>query len=211
MVRERVSNRTFRDAYILNGPLPEGPLDFTRLFERQAPLELDLGCGRGRFLLARAAAHPEVNFIGIDRVRLRLRKLDRRADEARLSNIRMLCGDAADLIRAHIPAGTVSACYVFFPDPWPKRRHHPRRLISAEFVGLLAAVLTPGGCIHVATDHGDYFQAIRRVWDIDPRFTPAEPYVPAEAEETDFGVLFQSEGRVIGRCSYRRRDVSSAG
>jgi tRNA (guanine-N7-)-methyltransferase len=211
MVRERASNRTFHDAYIMPAPLPEGLLDPEAIFGRSAPLELDIGCGRGRFLLARAAAHPELNFIGIDRVLLRLRKLDRRAGDARLTNIRMFCGDASDIVGAHLAAATVTTCYVFFPDPWPKRRHHSRRLVSADFIDRLNHVLSPGGRIHVATDHMDYYDAIRKVWDADARFDPVDPHVPADDEETDFGMLFRAEGRVIGRCSYQRREVSSAG
>lgn len=210
MVRERVSNRVFLDAHIVPIPPPDTVLDLETLFERRAPLELDLGCGRGRFLIARAAAHPEVNFIGIDRVLLRLRKLDRRAGDAGLPNIRMLCGDVANIVQAHIPAAAVTACYVYFPDPWPKRRHHSRRLLSTVFINQLERVLSPGGRVHVATDHMDYFEAIRRVWDADERFESVEPYVPDDAEETDFGRMFRAEGRVIGRCSYRRRGVSPA-
>lgn len=209
MVRERATRRALHDVRILTPPSSDSMLNLEAVFGRRAPLEVDIGCGRGRFLLARAAAHPEFDFLGIDRVILRLRKLDMRAGDAGLTNIRLIQGDALQIARAQLPAATVSACYVFFPDPWPKRRHHSRRLVSAAFIDLVDHVLSPTGCIHIATDHGDYFQAIQRAWDADTRFASVEPYVPTETEETDFGMLFRAEGRVIGRCSYQRRKLSS--
>jgi len=210
MARERVSNRQFHDAFILPPLPPDGQLDPAVVFGRQAPLELDLGCGRGRFLLARAAANPGLNFLGVDRLLIRLRKLDRRAVEAGLTNIRLLRADAEDVIGARIPTGAVSTCYVYFPDPWPKRRHHIRRLVSPVFVDALDRILAPAGIIHLATDHADYFAAMQKVWDADPRFCRVPAYEPTEAEETDFGVIFRAQGLKVGRCSYARRGLRPA-
>lgn len=204
MVRERASNREFRDAFILPTPAAGASLDPVNLFGRSAPLEVDLGCGRGRFLVARAAAHPDRNFLGIDRVLLRLRKLDRRAYDAGLTNVRLLRGDAPQLLRDHLPPQSIDTCYVFFPDPWPKRRHHGRRLVAPAFIELVSRLLAPGGVIHMATDHQDYYRAMRRAWDVDPRFEPVTPYVPPDNEETDFGLIFRTQGLAVGRCSYRR-------
>ncbi len=204
MARERVSNRAFHDAFVLPAFAPDTVLDPRKAFGRQAPLELDLGCGRGRFLVARASAHPEINFLGIDRLLLRLRKLDRRAYEAGLTNIRLVQGDANAWIRTHLPPQSVHTCYTFFPDPWPKRRHHGRRLVSRDFVEWVDRILEPGGTIHMATDHADYFQAMQRVWDADPRFERTECYLPTEDEETDFGLIFRAQGLPVGRCSFRR-------
>lgn len=205
MARERVSNRQFHDAFILPPLPPDRPLDPVAAFGRQAPLELDLGCGRGRFLLARAAANPGMDFLGVDRLLIRLRKLDRRAVAAGLSNIRLLRGDAEEVIGIRIPTGAVSTCYVYFPDPWPKRRHHGRRLVSPAFVDALDRILSPSGVIHLATDHADYFAAMQKVWDADLRFQRVPPFEPAEHEETDFGVIFRAQGLTVGRCSYARR------
>lgn len=210
MARERASNRCFHDAYILPPCAPDVSLDPQAVFGRAAPLELDLGCGRGRFLTARAAAHPGINFLGVDRLLLRLRKLDRRAVEAGLRNIRLLRADAWASIRTHLPAGCLRTCYVFFPDPWPKRRHHGRRLVSHAFADAMDRLLEPGGVVHMATDHPDYFAAMQRVWDQDARFERVDAFVPTEEEETDFGLIFRAQGLPVGRCSYRRRNVMPA-
>lgn len=210
MARERVSNRHFHDAHILPPLPPDARLDPAAVFGRQAPMELDLGCGRGRFLLARAAANPALNFLGVDRLLIRLRKLDRRAVAAGLSNIRLLRGDAEEAIGTRIPAGAVSTCYVYFPDPWPKRRHHGRRLVSAAFIDALDRILAPAGVIHMATDHAEYFAAMQKVWDADPRFRRIPPYEPTEHEETDFGLIFRAQGLTVGRCSYSRREFTPA-
>ena len=210
MARERVSNRQFHDAYILPPLSPGDRLDPETTFGRRAPLELDLGCGRGRFLLARATANPGVNFLGVDRLLIRLRKLDRRALEAGLANIRLLRSEAIEAIATGIPSGAVSTCYVFFPDPWPKRRHHGRRLVSPAFIDAVDRILAPAGVIHLATDHADYFAAMQGVWDRDPRFCRVAPFQPTEAEETDFGLIFKAQGLTVGRCSYARRGFTPA-
>ena len=205
MARERVSNRVSRDAYILP-ELAEGVLfSAAESFQREAPLEVDLGCGRGRFLVARAAAHPERNFLGVDRLMLRLRKLDRRAFDAGLTNIRLIRGDTETVLRDQLSPQSIAVCYVFFPDPWPKRRHHGRRLVSPAFVDHMDRLLAPDGLIHMATDHADYYKAMQAVWDRDPRFERTEVFVPCDAEETDFGMIFRAQGLAVGRCSYRRR------
>lgn len=205
MVRERASNRDFPDAHITRLEAIERPESLPQLFPKPAPLEVDIGCGRGRFLLARASREPGFNFLGIDRVLLRLRKLDKRAEAAGVKNIRLVLGDAAQLIREKLPRSSVQTFFAFFPDPWPKRKHHGRRLISKLFVSDLWSALTPMGCIHIATDHADYFAAIRTVFDGDTKFDPIPPFVPSEEEETDFGMIFRTKGQTLFRCSYRKR------
>ncbi len=210
MARERVSNRQFPDAYILPPLSPEARLDPATAFGRQAPLEVDIGCGRGRFLLARATTNPGVNFLGVDQLLIRLRKLDRRAVEAGLANIRLLRSEAIETITTRIPAGAVDTCYVFFPDPWPKRRHHGRRLVSPAFLDGLDCILAPAGVVHLATDHADYFAAIQGILDRDSRFVRIAPFQPTEAEETDFGLIFRAQGLAVGRCSYAHRKLTPA-
>lgn len=177
-------------------------LDLTSQYPGAQPLEVDLGCGNGRFLLARAAAHPEHNFLGIDRLLGRLRKIDRRAARLELTNLRLLRIENAYATQYLLPAAAVSVFYVFFPDPWPKRRHHRRRLFSPEFLARVHAALAPEGIIHVATDHGDYAQQIRRCFAATPGFQPIAPYIPSEAERTDFECHFVKQGLPIHRCSF---------
>lgn len=205
MARERVSNKRFFDAHIVLSEALDAPLSPAGLFGRTAPLEVDLGCGRGRFLLARARSNPDKNFLGVDRLLLRLRKLDRRAVAEGLTNIRLVQGDAAHVTASLLPVHSVRTFYVFFPDPWPKRRHHRRRLISPPFVERLWQILEPDGLLHIATDHSDYMDAIRALLDADNRFESADPFVPTDEEETDFGLIFRKQGLSPFRRSYRKR------
>ncbi len=179
-------------------------------YPQNAPLEVDVGCGKGRFLLARAAAHPERNFLGIERQLARIRKVDRRALRQGLTNVRLLHVEAAYALEWLLPDASVEVCYVFCPDPWPKRRHHGRRLFGPAFLDTLWTRLTPGGCLHVRTDHADYFTAIAKTFAADPRFEPAPPFEPAEAEITDFELIFRQQGLTMHRGSFRRRADAGA-
>ena len=205
MSRERASRRAFPDADIISLASPRCPASATDLFVTAGPLEVDVGCGRGRFLLARAQSCPRVNFVGIDRMRLRLRKFAFKIAAAGLRNIRLIHGDAVEACARLLATGSIRAFYVFFPDPWPKRRHHRRRLISPAAIDLLYGKLEPRGCLHLATDHAEYFQVIDRMLAADARFERIEPFVPADDEQTDFETIFNKQQQPIYRCSVRRK------
>ncbi|MEI8121883.1 MAG: tRNA (guanine(46)-N(7))-methyltransferase TrmB [bacterium] len=209
MVRERVKNRVFTDVFLLRHPLDNSPLPLSALYPHPNPLEVDIGCGRGRFLLARALGNPGVNFLGIDHSLLRLQKIDRKAVAAGVRNILLVNDDAVRAIPC-LPAGSVSTVYVFFPDPWPKRRHHSRRLVCPGFIDLVFQALRPGGEIHLCTDHADYFLTITRCWAGDRRFRPIEPFVPSDEEETDFGLIFKTQNRPAHRCSFRKEPIQGS-
>ena len=181
------------------------PLDLPAVFGR-APqrLEVDLGCGKGRFLLARAAAQPQTSFLGLDRQTRRLAKVERKAQRAQLTNIRLLYAEAAYAVAHLLPFGSVAAYYLFFPDPWPKRRHHRRRLFDAAFLDALNATLMPDGRIHLATDHQDYVESIRRLLAGDARFVEREAFITSDAERTDFELIFLQQNKPIGRCSFAK-------
>lgn len=181
-----------------------GPFGVEALFPRTAPFEVDVGCGKGRFLLARSAAHPEVNFLGIDRMLRRIRKVDKKAVRAGLGNIRLLRMDACYAVSFLIPPNCVSAYYIFFPDPWPKLKHHHNRLFDRRFMDALVRTLVPGGAIHFATDHLPYFDEVRDLIAADDRFEPIETFVPRDEEKTDFELMFIAH-KPIGRCSFRKR------
>jgi len=182
-----------------------GPLDLNSVFgHKPGTLEVDLGCGKGRFLLARAERHPDIAFLGIDRLLLRLLKVERKALCRRCFNIRLLYVDACYAVSYLLPARSVAAYYIFFPDPWPKRRHHRRRLFNESFLNALDKTLIPAGCIHVATDHANYFEHIRRVFSDDVRFQPIVPLELRADERTGFELLFLNEHRAIGRCSFKK-------
>jgi len=180
------------------------PLPLRSAFPRpEAPIEADIGCGKGRFLLARARRFPEVNFLGIERLLGRLRKVDRKAIRAGLSNVRLLRMEAFYATRYLIPDGAIRTYYIFFPDPWPKARHHDHRLCSAAYMDALARTLQPGGAVHVATDHLPYFEEIARTLRADRRYEEIAPFEPTDDERTDFELLYLGRAP-IGRCSFRR-------
>lgn len=168
-------------------------------------MEVDLGCGKGRFLLARAARYPGTPILGIDRMLRRIRKIDNRARRMELANLRLLRLDGYYAVTYLLPRRSVSACYVFFPDPWPKKRHHGNRLFHDRFTDALLEVLQPGGALHVATDHLPYFEDIKALLSRRPELVPMAPFVPEEEEKTDFERWFEDR-KPIGRCSFRLRD-----
>jgi tRNA (guanine-N7-)-methyltransferase len=178
------------------------PLD--DLFGRKAPLELDVGCGKGRFLIARATATPNTNFIGIDRRLKRIQKVNRKIGAAHLTNVRLMCVEACYAISCLLPPLSVSTMYVFFPDPWPKRRHHGRRLFSQSFFDAIHKTLLDNGAIHIATDHMDYLSQIKHLFSIDSRFCEIPALERTEEYRTEFEITFLKLNQPIGRCSFRK-------
>ncbi len=181
-----------------------GPLPLQTYFTNSAlPLEIDLGCGKGRFLLAHAAKNADVNFLGIDRMLRRIRKIDNRARRLDLDNIRLMRMEAYYAVAHLIPPEAVRTYYIFFPDPWPKARHEHNRLFNPVFVDALHRTLAPGGCVHIATDHLPYFEQLSDVFAGDVRFVETEPFAPPPDEQTDFE-RYYIETKPIGRLSLRR-------
>lgn len=185
-------------------------LPLARFFDPARPLEVDVGCGKGRFLLARAQANPETNYLGIDRLLLRLRRVGHKAEQRGLSNVRLIRIEIAYAVQYLLPPASVNTFYIFFPDPWPKRKHQRRRLFTPKLLAALHRTLVPDGRLHIATDHADYFEHISSLLRDDSRFDPIPPFEPSEEEKTDFELLFLEEGATIGRYSCRRRETGEA-
>ncbi len=147
--------------------LPESaahePMDLAGVFDNTLPVEVEIGSGKGTFLLARAGARGELNFLGVEWARAYCHYTADRIRRAGLTNVRMIRTDATTLFHTALPEASVQRVHVYFPDPWPKRRHHHRRLIQPAFVEQVRRVLRPGGQLIVVTDHLDYFFHIRRV------------------------------------------------
>jgi tRNA (guanine-N7-)-methyltransferase len=133
-----------------------GPLHLPGLFGREAPCHLEIGFGMGDALAELAQAHPERNYLGVDVHEAGIGRLLHLLAERGLDNVRVARGDAVSLLRERIALRALDAVLVFFPDPWPKKRHHKRRLIQPPFVDLLASRLTAGGLLHLATDWAPY-------------------------------------------------------
>lgn len=195
------SLRVFSDDWL-------NPLPIDTLFDKVQPLEIDLGCGKGRFLLARAARFPEVNFFGIDRMLRRIRKVDRKALRQGLTNIRLMRMEGYYAVSYLIPAGSVQTYYIFFPDPWPKKRHHDHRLFNAQFMDALFRTMKSDGCVHFATDHIPYYEEVKALVLKDSRFREIGAFEPMEEERTDFE-RYYIEKTPIGRFSFQKRERSS--
>lgn len=147
-----------------------GLLDFDYLFGRRAKRVLEVGFGDGEHLLARACAEPQSDFIGIDVYRPGAGRLLREAEKVDLTNLRVLVGDAVNALAHQIPVGCIDEVVLYFPDPWPKKRHHKRRIVQPEFVKLIARALRPGGVWRIATDWADYAISMRAILDAAPEF-----------------------------------------
>lgn len=135
-------------------------LDVAAIFANHHPVEVELGFGKGRFLLDAAQRRPEHNFIGVEVAGKYLRLAHDRALKRGLTNLRFIHGDAREFVEFFLPAGAVHALHVYFPDPWPKKKHHKRRLLDEGFFEEALRVLEVSGRLWIATDHDDYFEAI---------------------------------------------------
>jgi tRNA (guanine-N7-)-methyltransferase len=142
------------------GVAPAPALDFAALFGRKAPVVLEIGFGMGESTAAIAAAQPQVDFLAVDVHLPGVGALLRSIVARGLVNVRVLHHDAVEVVGTMIAPATLSGIHVFFPDPWPKKRHHKRRLLGGAFVHELALRLAPGGYLHVATDWEDYAREI---------------------------------------------------
>ena len=197
------------------GPATEtewlGPVPVRQWFAHpERRLEVDLGCGKGRFLLAHAARHPQTNFLGIDRMLRRIRAVDNRARRLDLDNIRLMRVEAYYAVAYLLPPGAVDTYYIFFPDPWPKKRHHKRRLVTAGFIETLQASLIAGGCIFFATDFKDYFDIMIAGARTCPGLTELgcatvlPPDVNPETAATSYERKYLIQGRPIYKAVYKK-------
>jgi len=155
-------------------------LDLDTVFARHAPTVLEIGFGMGETTAAIAKARPDVNFLGVEVFAAGVGALARRADELMLANIRIIRHDAVDVVRDMIGCDSLAGVHVYFPDPWPKARHHKRRLIAPPFVALLASRITPGGYLHCATDWEHYARQMLEVLCAEPLLANLhDGYAPA--------------------------------
>lgn len=184
--------------------LPEGGLlDLDLAFGRQAPRTLEIGFGMGDALLALAQAQPQRDFIGVEVYPPGIGRFLLRVEQLGLSNVRVICADAVQVLDRHLPSGSLSQLLVLFPDPWPKKRHHKRRLINGAFLALAARALAPDGQLHVATDWADYAQAIDEALAASTDFSVETPAAARPA--TKYERRGQRLGHAIHEFVYRRR------
>jgi tRNA (guanine-N7-)-methyltransferase len=164
-------------------------------------LQVDLGCGDGSFICALAKRMPERNFLGIERLLGRIRSAGRRA--AAFGNVRLLRMENSYAVRYLLPAGSVETFYLLFPDPWPKRRHWPRRAVTGEFLGAISQALAKNGRFLIATDHLNYFEKIEEIARANPDLAVVLPGA-AGLPLTKFEQQFRAQGAAIHWLELRR-------
>jgi tRNA (guanine-N7-)-methyltransferase len=180
-------------------------LNLNELFPSQQPLEVELGSGDGSFIVQYAQRHPERNFIGVERLLGRLRKIDRKGRRSGLTNLRALRVEASYFLEYLLPAHAAAAIHIYFPDPWPKRKHRKYRLVNERFSQLAKKALVSRGRVYLRTDDADYFEQMQRVFSESPEFEQAE--TPEELAEvvTDFERDFNTRGIETLRAAYALR------
>ena len=155
-------------------PYDGAAIDLHALFGRDAPCVLEIGFGNGDTLVEQAAAAPECDFLGIEVHEPGVGHCLIRAHEAKVSNLRLICHDAIEVLEHGIAPASLSRINLYFPDPWPKKRHHKRRIVKPSFLALCANRLAPGGALHIATDWSNYAEHIDEVLASDSHFSLAE-------------------------------------
>src|SRR5213595_660558 len=175
-------------------------LDLEKIFGRRAPLHVDLGCGDGSFLCALAQRLPDKNFLGIERLSARIRSSARKA--ASLGNVRLLQMESSYAVRYLLPAESVETLYLLFPDPWPKRRHHRRRIVTQDFLTCVHTALQKSGVIYIATDHLDYFGKINEIARSTSGFAIAK--LDVELPSSGFELIFRQKGAPIHWLALRK-------
>jgi tRNA (guanine-N7-)-methyltransferase len=163
---------------------------------------VDLGCGDGSFLSLLAEQTPAHNFLGIERLAGRVRSTARKA--SRLPNVRVLRVETAYAVRYLLPANSVAVFYLLFPDPWPKRRHHQRRIMTPEFLESVAVALTSDGCFHIATDQQDYFEEMERLVEAGHQLRRERASTLTNLPRTTFEKRFVAAGAPIYRMELRK-------
>lgn len=198
------------DLELLPGQV-SGPLRFADLFGRSAPVEIEVGVGKGRFVLQQAAARPEVDFLALEWSLKHLRAAKERAGRRKLRNVRFYRADARHVLGHLIPDASIGRLHVYCPDPWPKKRHRKRRFFTPQTVQDLERILQPGGFLDLSTDVKEYFEEIRALLREHTDLAEAiDPLFPAgqETGHTNYEFKYIAEGRTIHRLSWRRANAT---
>ncbi|MFZ5807197.1 MAG: tRNA (guanosine(46)-N7)-methyltransferase TrmB [Verrucomicrobiota bacterium] len=178
--------------------------DWQSVFNNSNPVEIDLGAGDGGFILAEAARRPEINFVAVERLLGRARKIAKRAVRENKQNVRVLRLESHYFLKWMCLPASIQAIHILFPDPWPKRKHHPRRLIQPDFIQSAHQALQPGGIARFTTDHADYFAWTCRLWNQAEGWEILGEWDASQEPLSDFQKDFLNEGRLIYRASWKK-------
>ena len=208
-----MADRTLEQDHILRVKDITRPIEF----DLSRPLEIEVGCGKGRFLTARAMANPDCDFLGIERMLDRVRLFDGKCRRCGIANARVLRLEALYTFHYLLPAHHARTVYVFFPDPWPKRKHRSHRLFGRLFLDALWKRLEVGGKVEFATDHKEYFETVCECFEADagrelpsapgkpagPRFERVEPMPRPKEVWTEFETMFREQGLPIYSAAWK--------
>ena len=181
------------------------PLKLAELFPQPRPLEVELGCGDASFLVEYARRNPDTNFIGVERLLGRIQKLDKKGRRTGLLNTRGVRIESAYFLEYLLPAHSAGALHIYFPDPWPKKKHRRHRLIGESFPALARRALTDNGIVYLRTDDTDYFQQMNEVFAAAKEFEKVETPAALAEITTDFERDFNAQGIPTLRAAYRLR------
>ncbi len=197
------------DEVIVEAPADGELVEPAAWFAAPGPLEIEIGCGKGGFLLSRARANPDLRFLGIEWANKYYRYCADRMVRWKLTNVRLMRTDARFFVIHHLPPACVSVLHLYHPDPWPKRRHHKRRLVQPDFVEAAVRVLGPGGNWLIQSDHEEYFKLIRSLLNQRVELTEIawEDGGLGTGDDwagTNYEIKYTREGRTIYRVAYSR-------
>lgn len=186
----------------------QSELDFHWIFPKTQKVELELGSGDGSFITQRAKLNPQTNFIGVERLLGRLRKIERFARQHHLENLRGFRHEISYLLRYLLPEESISKIHVYFPDPWPKKKHARNRLFRPPFTRWASRVLEPGGQIYVKTDNKVYFEQLLDVFAGDPEFQFISFPEDMKSFKTEFELFFNDKGIETNYAVFQKVDFS---
>lgn len=186
--------------------------DITKPFEfdLSRPLEIEVGCGKGQFLTRRAVENPDCDFLGIERMLERVRLFDGKCRRGKIGNAKVLRLEALYTFHYLLPAHHARKVYVFFPDPWPKKKHHSHRLFGPLFLNALWKRLEIGGRLEFATDHREYFETVKECFAGDSRFEEVPPMDRPKEVWTEFETMFREQGLPIYSAAWRSLEADDA-
>lgn len=186
-------------------------LCWEKVFGNTNPVEIEIGSGKGRFIVRRALENPRINLIGIERALKFYRILKQNVSRASLDNVRLVRCDAHIFLGFFVPPNSVSACHIYFPDPWPKTRHHKRRLVTPDFMDILHRCLSEGATVYFATDVKDYFDRIVQVvehcdgWHKHDSISLTPGDTDPEQAPTSYERKYLIQGRQIFKTAYQKQ------
>jgi tRNA (guanine-N7-)-methyltransferase len=193
-----------------NAPRPK-PIDVVEFFGAPSPIEIEVGCGKGTFLLAYCERHPETPFLALEKeAAIAYLAAGRLAKRPQIPHARVVLGEAQPFFRDFLPDSCARAVHIYFPDPWPKKRHHKHRLMDEDFLDQVRRVCLPNARLYFGTDHADYDAATRELFARTPWLEMLDAQaVPTEGIETNFEIKYRRAGKAIYRCALRVQKNSS--